>query len=555
MKKLVLLLAIMLIIPSTVFGAQVNVVKLPDGVDKVCSESVEGRIKYMNAEGKYGFLDDDYNIVVPAQYEVACDYSNGTAIVSYGPVLHNWGVIDLDGNEIIPAIYDYIKPFNSAGITVVKNSDGKDALANRNGELLTDWYDNNSCFTDDAAIMKNYGESKILINDKLEIIDLGKYDVDNYIYDGRIAAAKDGKLGYLDTDGNEVIPFIYSLDRYNGSFPIYDDHFSKGLARISFDGEHYGFINTDGEIVVPTVFDRIYGFVGPDGVNELTYAEKDGVSYLVNKSGEAVYSYIDRLDPCVWIDGEKWHIDYKSGGIYKYKIESEFYDGAALAFDEDRKVYGIVDENYNIIHDFDIPATYVYILAGQDSYNHLLKPELSEGLIKVCIDGKWGYMNTKGEMVIPPQFDKLYRPYGEEMVSCSASYIIVGAEKFRHGYAKVSLNGVRYTIDKNGELYENIDIVEPTGVNDFSCYLFLDNDYAALRDANENVILEVRDGTVTDANGSVLIENCATELFDTNENRSHPAIGFAADGGSTCGNILNVNTADGKYAVEIVGSE
>lgn len=552
MKKLILLLAIMLLIPSTVFGAQVNVIKLPDGVEKVCSESVEGRIKYMNAEGKYGFLDDDYNIVVPAQYEVAYDYSNGTAIVSYGPDLHNWGVIDLDGNEIIPAIYDYIKPFNSAGITVVTNNASKDALANRSGEFLTDWYDYNWCFTESAAIMSNFDEkSIILINDRLEKIDLGKYDdVDNYIHDGRIAAVKDGKLGYLDIDGNEVLPFIYYFDSNNTSLSVSNCRFSKGLARISFDGVHYGFINTDGEIVVPTIYDWIYKFEEPYGANELTCAEKDGVSYLVNKSGEAVYSYIDKLKPCVWIDGEKWHIDLETGGIYKYRIESEFYDGVALAFDEDRKAYGIVAENYNIIHDFDIPAVYVYVYKGMaDGGVRLIPSELSEGLILVCIDGKWGYMNTRGEMVIEPKFDKFYKPY-DGTAFTGADRIVVGAEKFRHGYAKISLNGVRYTIDKNGELYENIDIVEPTGVNDFFCYLFLDNDYAALRDANDNMLLEIRDGIMTDANGSVLIENCATELFDTNENRSHPAIRFAERG-----NILNVNTTDGKYAVEIVDSD
>lgn len=553
MKKLIAaILVISLFIPQTVFGAQVVVTKLPNGVSEICSEFIEGRIIYKDAEGKCGFLDENYNIVVPARYNYVDEYDGGLAIVKED-LFKNAGVIDLDGNEVIPEIYRNIYPFNSSGFALVENSDFDYALVNRNGEFLTGWYDSADWYNQyakyGAILMSNSDESRILVNEMQEIIELSQYDmVDDHIRDDRIAAVKDGKLGFLDIYGNEVIPFIYNFDRETNKY-FFMEYFLSGLARVSFDGEHYGYINTDGDIVVPTIYDSIDKF----SQNELAFAQKDGVNYLVNKSGETVYSYVERVNPCIWIDGEKWHIDVKSGGLYKYELASDFYDGAALAFDESKKYYGIVDENYNIIHDFDIPVIRVSLYRGMgDCVNRLIPSELSEGLISVCVNSKWGYMNMRGEMIIEPVFDKFYRPYGCEP-STGADKIVVGAKKFNHGYAKVSLDGVRYTIDKNGELYENIDIVEPYSFNGSKIlrfpYLFLYDKYAALRDENENVIFEVKDGTMTDADGNVLIEDCAERVFDIEENRSHPAVTFAGFAGS--GRLLNVDTSDGKYAVEI----
>ena len=39
------------------------------------------------------------------------------------------------------------------------------------------------------------------------------------------------------------------------------------------------------------------------------------------------------------------------------------------------------------------------------SRNLISAAPFSEGLARVRVDGKWGYINTEGEVVIEPQFD------------------------------------------------------------------------------------------------------------------------------------------------------
>ena len=60
---------------------------------------------------------------------------------------------------------------------------------------------------------------------------------------------KDGKYGFIDHEGNMVIPNIY-----DGA-----SDFSEGLALVEIDGS-CGFINTQGKIVVPIQYDNAGDF-------------------------------------------------------------------------------------------------------------------------------------------------------------------------------------------------------------------------------------------------------------------------------------------------------
>jgi hypothetical protein len=58
-----------------------------------------------------------------------------------------------------------------------------------------------------------------------------------------------GKYGYLDDTGKEIVPFQYD---YAGSFV-------EGLAKVEWDS-HWGFINQTGKIVVPFKYDYAISF-------------------------------------------------------------------------------------------------------------------------------------------------------------------------------------------------------------------------------------------------------------------------------------------------------
>jgi hypothetical protein len=64
----------------------------------------EGRAR-VRLNGKYGVIDLDGNEVVPLRYDWVDDYQEGRAKVQRN---RKWGVIDLDGNELLPCWYDGI---------------------------------------------------------------------------------------------------------------------------------------------------------------------------------------------------------------------------------------------------------------------------------------------------------------------------------------------------------------------------------------------------------------------------------------------------------------
>lgn len=66
---------------------------------------VEGRALFRDAEHGYGFFDENWNIVIPAQYDSAQDFSEGLAAV--GNKQRAVGYIDRDGNTAIPFRYSH----------------------------------------------------------------------------------------------------------------------------------------------------------------------------------------------------------------------------------------------------------------------------------------------------------------------------------------------------------------------------------------------------------------------------------------------------------------
>lgn len=60
-------------------------------------------------EGKYGFLDPEGNEAVPFIYDEACDFNQGLALVYKD---EKYGCVDKNGKEIVPVVYEAVLPIN-----------------------------------------------------------------------------------------------------------------------------------------------------------------------------------------------------------------------------------------------------------------------------------------------------------------------------------------------------------------------------------------------------------------------------------------------------------
>jgi hypothetical protein len=174
---------------------------------------------------------------------------------------------------------------------------------------------------------------------------------------------KSGKGGYINAQGELVIPF---------RFDTVGD-FSEGLARAECAGR-WGFIDTVGRWVIKPQFPWAHDF-------------SDGLA-RVQVGGEAL-SYNTR-----------WGFIDKSGTmVVKPTVEElpssisesdDFHEGLAVVQVKFKK--GFIDETGKVV----IPPQFSYVYP------------FSEGLAAVATDehgDKWGYIDKSGKLVIPANFD------------------------------------------------------------------------------------------------------------------------------------------------------
>ena len=75
------------------------------------------------------------------------------------------------------------------------------------------------------------------------------YDENWRFSEGLAAVEKNGKYGFVDEAGKEVIPLIYD--------DVFD--FSEGLAHVKKNDKH-GFVDKTGKIVIPLIYDDVFDF-------------------------------------------------------------------------------------------------------------------------------------------------------------------------------------------------------------------------------------------------------------------------------------------------------
>lgn len=84
-------------------------------------------------DGKYGFIDNTGQVVIPPKYDLVWDFSEGLARVSQNGKA---GFIDNTGKVVIPLKYDKADSFYNGVAGVLDRSTGEAFYINRQGERL-----------------------------------------------------------------------------------------------------------------------------------------------------------------------------------------------------------------------------------------------------------------------------------------------------------------------------------------------------------------------------------------------------------------------------------
>lgn len=206
--------------------------------------------------GKWGMVDYFNNTVIPFEYENICTCKNNIISAQKGG---KWGLINKNNEVIADFIYDDIYNWCTREcLAYPASKNGKWGLINRYGNVVEDFiYDEIDLVSVDE---NNAGEFVQVIKDKRraiystrkkEFITDFDYSFFGYFSDGRISAHINDKVGFLDTNGEVIIPFTYD------SYRMPDEEFAEGLCVVYKDGKA-GMIDAEGNIIIPFTYKKLY---------------------------------------------------------------------------------------------------------------------------------------------------------------------------------------------------------------------------------------------------------------------------------------------------------
>ena len=229
-----------------------------------------------------------------------------------------------------------------------------------------------------------------------------------------VCKSAESNFGYIDTSGNLVIDHNY----------FWADSFSEGSAAVRMpDNGKMGYIDKSGNIIIAGKYDRAYlfsdglGRIEEDGQNSPPNSRRVG---FIDKQGTQVIDFFDGAEDfseglaAVRVNW-KWGFIDMTGDIVippVYGLVDSFSEGYTSVECENDK-YAFIDKTGAQITNCSFDDT--------SSFN--------EGLAGVLLGGKWGYINSKGEFAIKPQYS-----YGHDFLNGIARVRIIKNDWFYEGY-------------------------------------------------------------------------------------------------------------------------
>lgn len=332
---------------------------------------------------------------------------------------NKWGYCVENKDLKIPCIYNYVKIFTSGISSVFSGSFW--GYIDKNGTQITPfkyvkvWYvfDEMAGFQD---INRGYG----FINKSGREIVNPIYDDISSFSEGLAPVKLNGKWGFVNKDGDVAISFLFDKAK----------QFHCGLSLVANNGK-YGFVNQLGNLIIPYTFEEADDFY--ENRSRVKYKGKWG---FIDNSGDLIIKH-------KFIDADNFNEGFASvqfGGIFD-------------AFS--KKTWGYINKNGEQVF--------------QDKFEHT--HGFSEGYAAVKLNDRWGFINDKGIIRIPCNYnyavgfhnglariDDISGKYGfiDKSNKMVIPLIYESAEVFKEGFSEVKKNNRDGYINTEGvEFWED----------------------------------------------------------------------------------------------------
>jgi hypothetical protein len=306
--------------------------------------------------GPWGYIDKTGRVVVSLQFEAAASFSEGLAAIKLDK---KFGFIDGAGRVVVKPRFDEVRPFQSGRASV------------KVGAFHCEWGKTAKSSTPDGDASSASRPIR--------------------------RPCRDGDWGFIDETGAEIVPPSYALTwSFNGDYatvrvkqggrvgvmdragqmviaPDFDwvGDFSEGLAT-ALRAHKYGYIDTNGKVVIPFQFERAFAFRGGRAA---VFQDVGGRSGFIDKAGT--------LTP------------------FDFTMVYEFSEGLAVVADKNRR-FGAINANGQVV----IPPRFVHVGAAEGEPDFRKAFMFSEGLLPVHDGRAFGYIDRQGRYVIDPQFPR-----------------------------------------------------------------------------------------------------------------------------------------------------
>lgn len=414
---------------------------------------VEGFLAVRSGD-KWGFIDDKGKTVIPATWDNVGAFSEGLVAASNKNKGDGWRFLTPDG---LPAFAnpdgvrigdDRRAPRFRNGKVAARGAGYSKVSVDRNGKVVGDWSDN-SWLPEDVTIKG------------IKFDYVSRYGRYGYMRD---FADKDGKTFMRDVPypmSADPFPYPgpprYGLASASGKVlvePAWDcaEVISPDWVRIWVGGRQ-GLVNAKGEQILGPEWERVEVagnglLLATDGDRKFVFdrtgkallpADLDGAEYVdfygdgfmvrsENADGSSLWSLCDPSAPDLvsFKNASRvyWNGDLvKSGLLWIEERDSGRWslvkrDGSALGVSQiTQPVKWLMPEGFGVLSKEDGTKIHVGVdgqTLGDKSWEDALL--FSQGLAPVKSEGKWGFIDTEGKMVIQPAWDEAsdFRNIGTE---------------------------------------------------------------------------------------------------------------------------------------------
>lgn len=386
------------------------------------ADSFEDGLAVAYVNDKAGYIDKNNKVVIPFQFCCAQGFFGKYAVIGRGD---HYGIIDKKGKILIPQQLESYN-FFSENLIAIKKA-GKYQFLDGNLKPLTKPIYQEVYNFDNQLILVKKNEKYGILDYKLNEILPIKYDSIDYndAYNGLYPISFNNKIGYIDNQGKIVIPLVYD----------YAEPFNGRLAKVSSNGKTK-YIDQNNKQVIPVFLDQDDNFeYSPH--KHLIVVKTDGKYGLYDDYGKTLlepnYQSIEIIDDFIQAKkGNKYQ-------IFDFNLKSIFNQ----TFDE-LKWFDIEDTDTQSVN-WVSPGETLGAIGNDGKYlvitskGKILLSELpyqikgiTEGLLIIKQNEKYGYMDKDSNIIIPLEYD--------------------GALGFNDGFAVVLRNKLMGVIDKSNNI-------------------------------------------------------------------------------------------------------